>query len=209
MELLGRQTDSIRAMEKNMLVIMQGQNMLAKALERMEARLAAVGPPDAADDVKTPSHSSSHLLDRRSGIAAERVQCSQLTKDIESAVPDIDHVAGDAAPFSSLGEVDEHMNQPNVMERQACVDCTSEEVWAGALRRELGLTDIPRGMSQHRRQCFMANVANLFHDPLLMERNDATMETARGLRRSAQLWSDAIPTQPLFATMGAPAQLLL
>ena len=59
-----------------MLVIMQGQNMLAKALERMEARLAAVGPPDAADDVKTPSHSSSHLLYRRSEDAAKRFHYS-------------------------------------------------------------------------------------------------------------------------------------
>ena len=52
--------------------------MLAKALERMEARLAAVGPPDAADGVKTPSHSSSHLLYRRSE---------------DAAMPDIDDVA--------------------------------------------------------------------------------------------------------------------
>ena len=52
MELFGRQTDRIQAMEEKMLAVMQRQDILLKALERVEARLAAVGPPDVAVGVE-------------------------------------------------------------------------------------------------------------------------------------------------------------
>ena len=43
MELFGRQTDRIEAMDEKMLAVMQGQDILLKTLLRVEARLAAVG----------------------------------------------------------------------------------------------------------------------------------------------------------------------
>jgi hypothetical protein len=78
MEMFGRQTNRIQAMEQKMLAIMRGQDNLFKTLERVEARIAAVGPPNAAVGLKSPSHSSSHLLYRRSE---------------DAAMPDIDDVA--------------------------------------------------------------------------------------------------------------------
>jgi hypothetical protein len=41
-------------MEEKMLAIMKGQDILFKTLERVEARIAAVGPPDAAVGLKLP-----------------------------------------------------------------------------------------------------------------------------------------------------------
>jgi len=43
MELFGRQTDRIVAMDEKMLAVMQNQDILLKTLLRVEARLAAVG----------------------------------------------------------------------------------------------------------------------------------------------------------------------
>ena len=49
-----RRTNRIQAMAEKMLAMMQGQDILLKFLERVEANFAAVGPPDAAVGLKLP-----------------------------------------------------------------------------------------------------------------------------------------------------------